>query len=491
MIDKSKMTPKEYEQWVELANEARDVAEEANMMNEPRYRALYGDSSAPLPQQLTTPPLSTSEGDELRAERTEREERRKKYYNLRENERDLLEKFDKATYGGGYLAKNHRSPVCEKLMGDWWEMTDYGFIHAARGTGKSYFALALCHALTRGQEIGGWKVPNPVKVMYVDGEMSQQDLQKRVRGLDLVDTDGVENFFVINHDAYFRENRSIFCLTDEKEQNALLQHCYNLGVKVLILDNLSSLFRGVEENCADDWEKILGWLLKCRRYGISVVLIHHSGKNGDQRGTSRREDAAGWSIKLDAIGQEDVSEEEGAKFHAVFTKTRHSKFPTTTEWCFHMKENAPTRVEVKSSDLADIILDLIRQDVNNNGDIADHLGVSRAQVTKIFHKLEAKGLACKDGQKYRAGRAKREEGPVVVNAPPIEDAVMNAVKTAGRSLTFAEIRDAIKTVAEWSDKTVEDAVRKLAETGRLASEEIPNPKTGKGQKKTRLAYRIP
>ena len=70
---------------------------------------------------------------------------------------------------------------------------------------------------------------------------------------------------------------------------------------------------------------------------------------------------------------------------------------------------------------------------------------------------------------------------------------MNAVKTAGRSLTFAEIRDAIKTVAEWSDKTVEDAVRKLAETGRLASEEIPNPKTGKGkgQKKTRLAYRIP
>jgi predicted transcriptional regulator len=78
-----------------------------------------------------------------------------------------------------------------------------------------------------------------------------------------------------------------------------------------------------------------------------------------------------------------------------------------------------------------------------------------------------------------------------VNAPPIEDAVMNAVKTAGQPATFVEICEALKTVAEWKDKTVEDAVRKLAATGRLASEEIPNSKTGKGQKKTRLAYRIP
>jgi hypothetical protein len=48
-----------------------------------------------------------------------------------------------------------------------------------------------------------------------------------------------------------------------------------------------------------------------------------------------------------------------------------------------------------------------------------------------------------------------------------------------------------KDGAEWKGKTVEDAVRKLVETGRLATEEIPNPKTGKGRKKTRLAYRIP
>ena len=159
----------------------------------------------------------------------------------------------------------------------------------------------------------------------------------------------------------------------------------------------------------------------------------------------------------------------------------------TTEWCFKPGEDSKIALEVKNSGLDSVILDLIRQGVDNNGDIADHLGISRAQVTKIFRKLEAKGLACKEGQKYRAGKAKKEEGPVEVNAPPIEDAVILAVKAAGHPATFAEICEALKTVAEWKDKTVEDAVRKLAETGRLASEEIPNPKTGKGQKKTRLA----
>jgi DNA-binding Lrp family transcriptional regulator len=209
---------------------------------------------------------------------------------------------------------------------------------------------------------------------------------------------------------------------------------------------------------------------------------------------SRREDHTAWSIKLDPVDQADVGEGEGAKFHVVFTKVRHpAKYPLTTEWTFkseNEEDGARIKVSVTGKGLSDVVLDLIRQGVDNNGDIADHLGISRAQVTKIFHKLEAAGLTYKDGHKYRAGKAKKDEGAVEVNAPPIEDAVIAAVKMAGHPTTFAEICKALKTVAEWSDKTVEDAVRKLAETGRLASEGIPNPKTGRGEKKTRLAYRI-
>jgi AAA domain len=341
MIDKSKMTPREHQQWEDEANDARNAEEEKSLMDDPLLRSLYDDSSAPPPKASpASPAISTSESEKLQAQREaeaeeaekEREERRRKYYNLREDERTLFDQFDKAIYGGGYFVKNHQPPICEKLMGDWWEMADYGFIHAPRGVGKSFYVLALCHALTTGQEIAGWPVKRPVRVLYLDGEMSQSDLQQRLRGLHLVDRDGVESFYALNHDAFFREHSSVYCMSEEKAQNALLNICTYHKIEVLVLDNLSSLFRGVEENSADDLEKILGWLLKCRRHGVSVVLIHHSGKNGEQRGTSRREDHAAWCIKLAAVDREDVAEDEGAKFNAIFAKARHAeKFPLTTE----------------------------------------------------------------------------------------------------------------------------------------------------------------
>jgi hypothetical protein len=60
------------------------------------------------------------------------------------------------------------------------------------------------------------------------------------------------------------------------------------GVELLVIDNLSSLTVGVRENDSDAWGEIQEWLLRLRRRGVSVLLIHHSGKTGGQRGSSRR-----------------------------------------------------------------------------------------------------------------------------------------------------------------------------------------------------------
>jgi putative DNA primase/helicase len=69
--------------------------------------------------------------------------------------------------------------------------------------------------------------------------------------------------------------------------------CRDKGIKVLVLDNLGCLFCGVGENDADQWEKILPWLLELRRHGISVIIVHHSGHDPTRmRGTVKREDSA-------------------------------------------------------------------------------------------------------------------------------------------------------------------------------------------------------
>jgi putative DNA primase/helicase len=54
------------------------------------------------------------------------------------------------------------------------------------------------------------------------------------------------------------------------------------GVELLVLDNLSSLVRCGGESESDTWIPIQEWLLKLRRRGIAVLLVHHAGKSGSQ-----------------------------------------------------------------------------------------------------------------------------------------------------------------------------------------------------------------
>src|SRR6516225_4844893 len=63
------------------------------------------------------------------------------------------------------------------------------------------------------------------------------------------------------------------------------------------------------------------WLLKLRRRGVSVLLVHHAGTNGRQRGTSRREDALDTVVALRR--PEDYSPEQGARFEIHFEKLRN------------------------------------------------------------------------------------------------------------------------------------------------------------------------
>jgi putative DNA primase/helicase len=57
-----------------------------------------------------------------------------------------------------------------------------------------------------------------------------------------------------------------------------------------------------------------------RRKGVAVLLIHHAGLNGKQRGTSRREDTLDTVISLRR--PDDYSPDEGARFEVHIEKAR-------------------------------------------------------------------------------------------------------------------------------------------------------------------------
>jgi putative DNA primase/helicase len=92
-------------------------------------------------------------------------------------------------------------------------------------------------------------------------------------------------------------------------------------VDLLVLDNLSTLVTTRSESASDAWVRMQNWLLRLRRQGVAVLLIHHAGTNGRQRGTSRREDALDTVIALRR--PDDYSPDQGARFEVHCEKLRN------------------------------------------------------------------------------------------------------------------------------------------------------------------------
>ncbi len=190
-------------------------------------------------------------------------------------------------------------------------------LYAIRGTGKTHVALGVAYAVATGSTFLKWRAPRPRRVLVVDGEMPAPELRERLEQVDQrsggnADAADAQNLPV---DMIERGIGTLACPEVQAELDPWLA-----GVELLVLDNLSSLTAALRENDSDSWSPIQDWLLRLRRRGISVLIVHHAGKTGGQRGTSRREDVLDTSISL--RHPSDYAPEQGARFEVHIDKGR-------------------------------------------------------------------------------------------------------------------------------------------------------------------------
>src|SRR5262249_47324216 len=76
------------------------------------------------------------------------------------------------------------------------------------------------------------------------------------------------------------------------------------------------------ENEAESWAPIQDWLLSHRFANRTVVMIHHEGKSGTQRGTSKREDVCDTIIRLKEHQTDQDDDKEALTCELIFTKAR-------------------------------------------------------------------------------------------------------------------------------------------------------------------------
>ena len=214
---------------------------------------------------------------------------------------------------------SRKFPPRETMLSPWLKKQSLDMLHAWRGFGKTFVALEIGYAVATGGQLLGWSAPKPRGVLYVDGEMPGVTLQERLSRIVLSESGepDPELFRIITPDL---QNTCVPDLATEEGQR-LIEEQILPSTDLIILDNLSCLVRRAgRENDAESWLSVQEWALRLRARGKSILFIHHSGKNGAQRGTSKREDVLDTVISLRRPN--GYEGQEGCSIQVHFEKAR-------------------------------------------------------------------------------------------------------------------------------------------------------------------------
>ena len=208
-------------------------------------------------------------------------------------------------------------PKRQYLLSPWLQSQGLCMIYSTRGYGKTWLALEIAYTVASGGKFLSWEAESPAGVLYIDGEMPLIELQERASQINKRENKELKTpLKFLTRDAQEGNFPNLSTIEGQEQIESLI----NDEIKLVILDNNSTLFRSGKEDESDSWLPNQNWLLSLRSLGKSVLLIHHAGKSGKQRGTSRREDVLDTVITMKR--PTGYKAQDGACIEVYFEKNR-------------------------------------------------------------------------------------------------------------------------------------------------------------------------
>jgi len=161
------------------------------------------------------------------------------------------------------------------LIDSLWLDQGVGVIGGAPKSCKSWLALDMATAIASGTPcLGRFEVPEPGRVLIYLAEDAQTIVRTRLEAL-------------CRHRGLTLDQLDVFAITADTvrldldaDQRRLESTIARLRPRMLVLDPLVRLHR-IDENSAGEVSGLLAYLRRMQRaYGVAVVLVHHSRKNG-------------------------------------------------------------------------------------------------------------------------------------------------------------------------------------------------------------------
>jgi hypothetical protein len=123
------------------------------------------------------------------------------------------------------------------------------------------------------------------------------------------------------------------------------------------------------------------WLLELRKQDKAVVLLHHDGKSGKQRGTGSKEDILDLVIQLEE--PEGYSQDLGCRFILNFMKSRSAFGEAVRPRVVTFENNQWTHQPFVSEELS------LVQDLQASGktyrQIVEETGISLGKISKLLN----------------------------------------------------------------------------------------------------------
>lgn len=286
-------------------------------------------------------------------------------------------------------------PARPALLGDWLKQGDLGYLFAPRGAGKSWMSMLIARAVAAGSPLGEWQAgQQPRPVYYFDAEMNLPDVQARMHSVGLF----MLNFHLLSNEVVFKSRGHGINIASVEHQASLSQ-CLQDG-SLFIIDNLSTSQLGMAENDNDSFDAIRDWLLSLRHRAITVLIVHHAGRNGLMRGSSRREDMAHWILSLKEAGDPGQPAHR-TTFSTEFTKCRNCTGTHARPLLWTLDTSTtPLTLGCESNEPQDAMLGYIRDGLTRSTELAEALGVHQATVSKWAGKLQREGKITISNRQY-------------------------------------------------------------------------------------------
>lgn len=308
--------------------------------------------------------------------------------------------IDKAIETGGIEIHDLINMSIEEnplILKPWLRTGNIALITAQRGVGKTWLGLSIGVAVSHDFKIGKWEAEKHVGCCYVDGEMSGYQLKSRFLEFQKGGIKKKAPLKLFSSDLMRRDLLPSPNFGNPRWRDKFFKFlAKNDQFKLVILDNIVSLTPQVDENTRKEWDPINQWLLSLRALDVSVIMIHHTGKSGAQRGTSSREDNIDVSMTL--THPSDYKAEDGVRFDVKYTKTRGFFGADAEPCCLSMTTLQGLHWDVKSpsENKANNIIAMLNQGIKQK-EIAKIVGCQPPYVTTIKKIAMKSGFLNEDG----------------------------------------------------------------------------------------------